>query len=97
MPNADEPEAPIVRASRVHVRLERALARLGIVAKRGCAGLDALGEPVIDVGVIGASDGERLADALGEPEAVRWSVPVRQQRRTNATPPTSAAMDGPRD
>ena len=71
MPNADHFESPIVRASRVHVRLERAFARLGITAKRGCAGVDPLGEPVIDVGVIGAADGERLADALGEPEDVR--------------------------
>lgn len=69
MPNAEEPEAPIVRASRVHLRLERALGRLGIVAKRGFAGLNAMGEPVIDVGVIGASDGERLVDALGGAEA----------------------------
>lgn len=68
MPNTDHFESPIVRASRVHVRLERAFARLGITAKRGCAGVDPLGEPVIDVGVIGAADGERLADALGEPE-----------------------------
>jgi len=68
MPNTDHFESPIVRASRVHVRLERAFARLGITTKRGCAGVDPLGEPVIDVGVIGAADGERLADALGEPE-----------------------------
>ncbi|MBR7825830.1 hypothetical protein KDK95_05880 [Actinospica sp. MGRD01-02] len=77
MPNAEESEAPIVRASRVHLRLERALGRMGIVAKRGFAGVDAMGEPVIDVGVIGASDGERLVDALCEAEA---DGPQEQQR-----------------
>lgn len=70
MPSTDHSEPPIVRASRVHVRLERAFARVGISPKRGCAGVDPLGEPVIDVGVIGVADGERLADALGEPEAM---------------------------